>query len=215
MTDKAFAEWLVEKNLLKPDELRRAMDIYRATQSRLDTIILDLGLMQEAALLDALGQFHKTRTVSRAEFSAAEAAARLVCPRVALRLQVVPFRLEGKTVSVAALEPGDLLVEDELSNITGCMVASYVALEVRLYEALNRLYGIPLSAQYASLLTRFEGESSAVARGAAAAFPPIPKMSDAQRDAARKKAWRPKDHSSKRSTIRSLRWSIRASSTTK
>jgi hypothetical protein len=191
MSDKAFGEWLVTENLLRPDGLRRVVEIYKDTQSRLDTVILDLGLMAESTLLDALGRFHKTRTVSRAEFSAAEAAARMVSPRVALRMQVVPFRVEGKTLSVAALDPGDLLVEDELGLITGCMVASYVTLEMRLYEALNRLYGIPLSAQYASLITRFDGEGAA-ARTVAAAMPPV-RMSKSEKESAQEGTWRPKE----------------------
>jgi hypothetical protein len=191
MSDTAFGEWLVEKKLLRPKGMQRAMDIYRDTQSRLDTVILDLGLMSESALLDALGRFHKTRTVSRAEFSAAQAAARMVSPRVALRMRVVPFSVEGKTLSVATLDPSDLLVEDELALITGCMVASFVTLEIRLYEALNRLYGIPLSAQYASLITRFDGEGSA-ANSAAATMPPV-RPSRTQRETTRERAWRPKE----------------------
>jgi len=189
MSDKAFGEWLVKEKLLRPDGLRRVMDIYRDTQSRLDTVILDLGLVAESTLLDALGRFHKTRTVSRAEFSAAEAAAKMLSPRVALRMQVVPFRVEGKTLSVAALDPGDLLVEDELALITGCMVASYVTLEMRLYEALNRLYGIPLSAQYASLITRFDGDG-ATTRSASAAMPPV-RLSKKEQEAAQERTWRP------------------------
>lgn len=194
MTDKDFGEWLVKEKLLRPDGLRRAMEIYKDTQSRLDTVILDLGLMAESTLLDALSRFHKTRAVSRAEFSAAEAVARMVSPRVALRLQVVPFRLEGKTLSVAALDPGDLLVEDELALLTGCMVASYVTTEVRLYEALNRFYGVRLSAQYASLITRFGGEAGAATRGAAAAAMPPVRLSSTQQESARKPTWRPKEN---------------------
>jgi len=191
MSDKAFGEWLVKEKLLQPDGLRRAVEIYKDTQSRLDTVILDLGLMAESTLLDALGRFHKTRTVSRAEFSAAEAAARLVSPRVALRMQVVPFRVEGKTLSVAALDPGDLLVEDELALITGCMVATYVTLEMRLYEALNRLYGIPLSAQYTSLITRFDGEGATV-RSVTATMPPV-RQSKMDQEKTQGRTWRPKE----------------------
>jgi len=191
MSDKAFGDWLVKEKLLRPDGLRRAVAIYKDTQSRLDTVILDIGLMAESTLLDALGRFHKTRTVSRAEFSAAEAAARMVSPRVALRMQVVPFRVEGKTLSVAALDPGDLLVEDELALITGCMVATYVTLEMRLYEALNRLYGIPLSAQYTSLITRFDGEGAAT-RSPAAVMPPV-RMSMSEKESAQERTWRPKE----------------------
>jgi len=190
MKDAAFGEWLVKEKLLQPKGLERAMEIYKSAPSRLDTVILDLGLMSESAVLDALGRFHKTRTVSRAEFSAADAAARLVSPRVALRMRIVPFSVEGKTLSVATLDPGDLLVEDELALITGCMVASFVTLEIRLYEALHRLYGIPLSAQYASLITRFDGEGAS-ARRAAAAVPPV-RAPKPDREAAHEHAWRPK-----------------------
>ena len=193
MSDKAFGEWLVKEKLLRPDGLRRAAEIYRGTQSRLDTVILDLGLMSESTLLDALGRFHRTRTVTRAEFSAAEAAAKKISPRVALRMQIVPFRVEGKTLSVATLDPGDLLVEDELALITGCMVASYVTLEMRLYEALNRLYGIPLSAQYTSLITRFDVEGVADSRSAAAAVPPV-RIPKPEKESAQGRPWRPNDH---------------------
>jgi hypothetical protein len=192
MSDTTFGTWLIAEKLLSPRGFERAMEIYKTTQSRLDTVILDLGLMKESTLLDALGRFHKTRTVSRAEFSAAESAARMISPRVALRLQIVPFRVEGKTLSVATLDPGDLFVEDELSLITGCMVASYVTLEIRLYEALNRLYGVPLSAQYASLINRFDAEGAA-GRKAAAAIPPVRKW-HTEPEPRQERPWRPKQH---------------------
>jgi hypothetical protein len=195
MSDKALGEWLVREKMLQPDGLRRAMDIYRDTQSRLDTVILDLGLMSEANLLDALGRFHKTRTVSRAEFSAADAAAKKLPPRVALRMQVIPFSFEGKTLSVATLKPGDLLVEDELSLITGCRIASFVTLEIRLYEALNRIYGIPLSAQYASLIRRFDNGSSTPSQAVVSL--PRARLSKQQSEEALKPAFRPKEHRKK------------------
>jgi len=160
MHDKAFGEWLVKEKLLQQKALQQAMEIYKSSQSRLDTVLLDLGLIPESMLLDAIGRFHKTRTVSRSELSAiGPAVARTLSPHIAARLRVVPFRLEGKTLSVATLEPGDLLVEDELAVVTGCLVASFVTLEIRLHEALNQLYRAPLSAQIQSLIRRSEGSS--------------------------------------------------------
>jgi hypothetical protein len=200
MNDKAFGKWLVSEKLLRTDGLRRAMDIYKATQSRLDSVILDLGLISEKALLEALGRFHKTRTVSRAELGAVGAeVARMVSPRIALRLQVVPFRVEGRTLSVASLEPGDLLVEDELALITGCMVASFVALEVRLYEALNRLYGIPLSAQFGSLIRRFEDDGAAAPSTPRVSVRPAAPEKRSLRPT-KERTWRPSDHPRREAT---------------
>ncbi len=85
----------------------------------------------------------------------------MLTPRIASRLGVVPFKIEGKTLSVATLSPGDLLVEDEIAQQTGCMVASFVTLEIRFVEALNRHYQAPITARYAGLIRRLAGHRPA------------------------------------------------------
>ncbi len=199
MRDRAFGEWLVKESLLREDGLRRALEIYKATEARFDSVLLDLGLIHESTLLQALGRFHKTRTVSRNELSLVGASvARMVSPRIATRLRIVPFRLEGKTLSVAALDPGDLLVEDELGLITGCLIASYVTLEVRLVEALHRLYRAPLSIQYQSLIRRADAKpqtSDPAASVTISRTAPAPVANDdAPRTERRRPGDRPKRH---------------------
>jgi len=161
--DGEFGKWLVTQRLLSKDDLRRAENAQRGRMGRLDTEIIDLQLMGESATLDALGKFKRTRTVSGSELEyASPSAVRLLTPRIASRLGVVPFKLEGKTISVATLSPGDLLVEDEIAQQTGCMVASFVALEIRFVEALNRHYQAPITARYAGLVRRLSGMREAV-----------------------------------------------------
>jgi hypothetical protein len=75
------------------------------------------------------------------------------------------------------------------------MVASFVTLEIRLYEALHRLYGVPLSAQYASLITRFDAEGG-TARSAAAAMPPVRKW-HTEPEPQQTRPWRPKQQTRK------------------
>jgi len=176
MSDKEFGEWLVKQRLLRQEELLRAMEIYQTTQARLDTVLLDLGVINEHALLDALGRFLRARTVSRAELSSIPApVARWVSPRIATRLRVIPFSLEGKTLSVASLDPNDILISDELSTITGCLIVSYATLEIRLYEALHNQYKIHLPAQYQSLIRRFNLEAATL--GSSKISPPRPELS--------------------------------------
>jgi hypothetical protein len=161
--DNEFGKWLVTQRLLSKDDLRRAENAQRGRMGRLDTEIIDLQLMSESATLDALGKFKQTRTVSGSQLEyASPSAVRLLTPRIASRLGVVPFKLEGKTLSVATLSPGDLLVEDEIAQQTGCMVACFVALEIRFVEALNRHYQAPITARYAGLVRRLSGVNEAV-----------------------------------------------------
>ena len=161
MSERGFGEFLVTQGILHAEGLRQAMDTQRSMDGRLDTVLLDLGLVAESVLLGALGRYHSARTAAKSDLAAiTPEIARLISPRVATRLHVVPFRLDGKTVNVATLDPGDLLIEDEIGLLTNSMVASFVALEVRLYEAMARLYDVEPSIQIASVLKRLNGNGS-------------------------------------------------------
>jgi hypothetical protein len=158
MGEQAFGEFLVTQGVLSTDGLRRALEAQRTLECRLGTVLLDLGLVSERSLLAALGRFCSSRTVSGEELAAIpQDVVASVPARFALRHEVVPFRLEGKTLSVATIDPADLLVEDELKMLTDCRIASFVALEVRLDQALARYYGKQLSVQAVSLLKRSPG----------------------------------------------------------
>lgn len=161
MNERGFGEFLVTQGILHSEGLRQALDTQRSMEGRLDTVLLDLGLVAEPVLLEALGRFHSARTAARKDLAAiTPEVARLISPRVATRLHVVPFRMDGKTVNVATLDPGDLLIEDEIGLLTNSMVASFVALEVRLYEAMSRLYDVEPSIQIASVLKRLNENGS-------------------------------------------------------
>jgi len=83
MSDKGFGEFLVTEGILHAEGLRQALDTQRSMEGRLDTVLLDLGLVSELTLLAALGRYHSTRTVSRGELARATPdVARLVSPRV-------------------------------------------------------------------------------------------------------------------------------------
>lgn len=160
--DLTFGKWLVTHGLLTKDDVRRALNAQRGRMGRLDTEIVDLQLLTEATALKALGKFNKTRTVTGSELEfASPTAVRMLTPRIASRLGVVPFKLEGRTLSVATLSPGDLLIEDEIAQQTGCMVASFVTLEIRFVEALNHHYQAPITARYAGLIRRLTAEKKA------------------------------------------------------
>ena len=159
MSDRGFGEYLVTEGILHAEGLRQALDTQRSMEGRLDTVLLDLGLVSELTLLAALGRYHSARTASKADLARiTPEVARMVSSRVATRLLVVPFRAEGKTLHVATRNPGDLLIEDEIGLLTNRMVSTFVTLEVRLFEAMAALYGIQPSIQVASVLKRLNGD---------------------------------------------------------
>jgi len=157
-----FVSYLVSHGLLRKDAARDVLSMHEGSGARIDTVLLDLGLVAEPTLLSALGRYTNVRTVTHADLvSAGSDVTRLISPRVAARFGVVPVRQEGRTLVVAALDPGDLFVEDELSVMTGCLVSSRIALEVRVAEALARRYNVPLRPQLVAVSRRLATEAPA------------------------------------------------------
>lgn len=158
MSDQTFIRQLVADGLLKEQVAARANELVAASNRRADTVLLQMEALDEVTLLEALGRFHNTRAVRPLDLvGVPPAIIRLLPPRAAQRYEVVPFRLEGKTLSVASLRPGDLLIEDEVALLTGCRVSSFIAVEVRLYEALAAYYDVELPVSLESISNRLAG----------------------------------------------------------
>jgi len=174
MDNRAFARFLVQERLLRQEDAQRALGHLSRSGCRLDSLILLLKLMPESALLAALGRFSKSRSVPGQDLVfIPRHVVRLVPRRVAERFGVLPFRLEGRTLSVAALDPTDLLVEDELRLLTSNAIRSFAALEVRLLEGLAQAYGTPIPPALSGLVKparrKVRRSASSVSSGARAA----------------------------------------------
>lgn len=146
---------LVSEGLLSPDRLKRVLETQGLLGGRFGTSLLELGFLGDELLLDALGRQRKSKTASAADLARVPSSVtKLITEKFAKRYRIVPFRLDSKTLSIASLDPGDILVQDEVSFLTGCRVVTHVALELRLFEALERYYGFPLPRRLAALSLR-------------------------------------------------------------
>jgi hypothetical protein len=174
MKDYGFATYLLREGTLTAEQHRAVTEAMGFSDRRADTVLLDLCLFSEATLSHALGRFHRSRPVTAVELAAVDGAlARIISPRIARRYEIVPFRVEGRKLLLANLNPENLQIEDELGLMTGLMVTSYVALEVRVYEALHRLYGLQMPPLIASVSRRLASGEVGTSRAKAGLAPSV------------------------------------------
>jgi hypothetical protein len=176
-----LGEFLFKEHVITASQLARAREMQLVHGAHLDSILLSLGVIEEPVLLEALGRFCNTRTVTASELALASPdTIQMVPPRLAQRYQVVPFRVEGKTLFIACTDTADLLVEDEVAFLTGCQVRSCVGLQIRVLEALQRCYGIQQPTFFVALsrqLAHPRARSAAVDEGSPA--PPVAESTSA------------------------------------
>lgn len=161
-----FGEFLVAEGRLRPEQLGKAMEMQKLVGGRLGTNLLELGLILEEPLLEALGKFRQTRTASAYQLkNVAPETLGMVPPKIAQRHLIVPIEHRGHTLVVASTDPGDPLLEDELGHLTSCLVRTVIGLELRIQEALARYYGVVQTTRISGLARRLDG--AAEARGEA------------------------------------------------
>lgn len=161
MTGSQFGEFLVREGKLRPEGLKKALEMQAMIGGRLGTNLLELGLITEEALLAALGQHRKTQTVSDLDLqSIPPAVIRLVSPKLARRHHIIPYQLKGRSLLIAAMDPGDALVEDELGLLTSCLTRTVIALELRIHDALERHYRIKQPVRFGALARRLARQST-------------------------------------------------------
>ena len=108
---------------------------------RVGTNLLELEALGEDVLASALARRLGCRHVA-GPLRPEREAVRLVPRELADRWDVVPITLSERSLSVAACDPGDLAMLDELAFATGRRVTAVVAAEVRIWALLRATYGI-------------------------------------------------------------------------
>lgn len=154
-----IGELLVSQGRISQEILSRALELQSFNEKglRLGGILLKWGLMGEEEILEILGRVHHCPFVGWKVLEAADSEAlKLLSPHQAERLRALPYAIEERAVKVAFVNPSDLAAVDEVSFIVRRRVKPSVAMEVRLLQAQQRLYGLGVSAGVWSVLQRIE-----------------------------------------------------------
>jgi hypothetical protein len=157
-----IGELLVSQGRISPEILSRALELQSFNEKglRLGGILLKWGLLKEEEILEMLGRVHHCPFVGIKVLESAEPdAVKLLSPQQAERLGAVPYALEDRAIKVAFVNPSDLAAVDEVSFITRKRVKPSVTMEVRLFQAQQKLYGLGMPTGVWGVLQRIERQS--------------------------------------------------------
>ncbi len=144
VTSVRIGEVLVREGLVTADEVDWALGIARRTSKRIGRVLMEEGLLGEKEFFSTLARHKGVPLVSAAEVlaerEAASVASRL-SRKFAVFNEVVPFRLEGSLLQVAA---GRTDVElGELRKIYGCRrIAINIVTITDMVALLKAFYGL-------------------------------------------------------------------------
>jgi hypothetical protein len=170
-----LGQLLVARGAITGEQLIRAIQSQRALGGRIGTCLLEMDVLSEDHLLDALSHQLAVPAATIEELrQIKDNVLELVPARVAVRCQAIPFAASDSKIQVATLNVHHLTVLDELAFCSNRRVVPHIANEVRIAEALEKHYGHQCTPRFGHLLDRLNrsrylwDESAKILLGAAA-----------------------------------------------
>jgi len=137
-----LGEILIERKLITPDDLARALDIQKERGGeKLGKIMVDLGFIAMRDVLAALAEQLQVPVLVLDGPPAVSPELETLAPRFLRQFRCLPVALHDHTVTLAMADPLDFETRNAVESSTGLTVLAGIALEQEILDSIDRYYG--------------------------------------------------------------------------
>ena len=136
-----LGDLLVREKLISRQQLRQALEYQRVHGGRLGYCLIQLGWVTGEDISAILCRQFGLPSINLSFFKVDPSVVKLIPPETAWKYQVLPLSREGSTLTVATIDPSDVLAMDDLQFMTGFTIEPVVAAESAIRGAIRKHYG--------------------------------------------------------------------------
>ena len=141
-----LGEILLREGILTPDQLDKALKAQQKSKGEfLGSALVRLGFITEknlaAALSSQLNIPYLARENWRLNVSQLRSLIQLIPEAFARKNVVVPLSQNGRSLTVAMVDPTDIVVLDNLRKVTGCEIDAIIATKSDIEAGMDQIYG--------------------------------------------------------------------------
>ncbi len=149
---------VIESGLVSEQDLERALQMQQETGERLGHLLVVLELISEQDLIGLLST-HFGVPAANVEAAKIPPEILILVPQdMARRYLVMPLAADSQSVSLAMVDPTDVVAIDDIEFATGRRVEPLVASERAITEAMGRCYGDEQEAKMRQMMEDIEAE---------------------------------------------------------
>jgi hypothetical protein len=158
-----LASLLVQDGLVGAKKMAEAFQRQVIYGGTLDTILLEMDVIDEGTLLDALGRSSSLPIAgdlpSLERLQAAEVH-KWMPAAMSERFRAVPVALDGSLLRVLVIDPPDRKQLDELGYTLSLTIEPIIVPEHRFVQAVELVYGVAVPARFASLAAKLRSRAT-------------------------------------------------------
>ncbi len=132
---------LISEGLINEEQLQQALALQKKSGKRLGTILVEMHLVTEQDIVQILSKQLKIPYIDLSNYLIDPVIAKLVPEHIAKRHMLIPINKVGNKLTVAMVDPLNIIAVDDIQLMTGLMVKPVVATQSDINKALQEAYG--------------------------------------------------------------------------
>jgi hypothetical protein len=160
---KSLTSFFVYKGAVSPKDLQEVLLNQTLKGGGIGINLLEMKSMTEMSLVQMTGQFHRLLVVALQDLAAVPThLTGLISRDLAVRLNVLPFDVQGENIYIACFQPPAKKDEMMIRNITGKIPRFFIASPLTVAIALWIHYGVEISQRTARVIERINREEHGI-----------------------------------------------------
>ncbi len=140
MADR-LGDLLIKRNFITQEQLKKALDEQKLKGGRLESNLVRLGYIREDELLSFLSAQYRVPSVKISKMEINPSVIKLIPSSISKKYFIIPINRMGPKLTVAMVDPSNIVVIDEIKFMTGFNVEPVVASETEIIDAVKKYYG--------------------------------------------------------------------------
>lgn len=137
---KQLGELLIEKGVLKKEQLEKALKIQKQKGELLGTILVSLGYVTEEQIAQAITVQYGFPYLPLSSYEIDSELINIIPENVARQYCLIVVDKIGNTLTIAMANPLNLQAVEDIELMTGCKVQTFVSTMTDINNALARYY---------------------------------------------------------------------------
>jgi type IV pilus assembly protein PilB len=135
-----IAQVLIDKKLLKEEDLKKALDIQKENGGSLSDILAGLGLVSRNDLMVILSKELGIPPINISRYKIDPSVIKLIPKKIVRHYQILPISKMGDTLTVAMADPLNIFALDDIKTLTGLKINPVITSEKDIKDAIDQYY---------------------------------------------------------------------------
>ena len=140
LTKKWLTDALVKRDLLTEENLKTALSLQQQDGDRIEDILVEKGYVTEGNMLAVMSDLLNMPFIDLAKYKLLPDVVEMISKEVATHFRAVPLARIGNVLTVAMVDPLDVVALDDLRLITGHSISPVISSVMTIREAISNYY---------------------------------------------------------------------------